>query len=331
MPADARSHDDYNVGWICALPLEMAAAKTMVDEVHPSLPQPPNDSNTYVLGRVGSHNVVIASLPSGIYGTTSAAIVGKQMLSTFQSIRFGLLVGIGGGVPTYTDIRLGDIVVSQPNDISPGVVQYDYGKTVISGRLQRTGARNLPPQELLTALSHVESNRMTGKSELWSHISKVTSDETLASFHSPGAETDNLFSASYYHDASHVDCSKCDRDQILKRRPRQSEMPMIHCGTIASGNQVMKNGKIRDRLARELGILCFEMEAAGLMDHFPCLVIRGVCDYADSHKHKAWQGYAAITAAAYAKELLTEVPLKHVQKQQNSNSSRESNFPRVAL
>lgn len=104
MPTDTRSHDDYNVGWICALPLEMAAAKTMVDEFHPPLSQPPNDSNTYVLGRVGSHNVAIASLPSGVYGTTSAAIVAKQMLLTFQSIKFGLLVGIGGGVPTFSDI-----------------------------------------------------------------------------------------------------------------------------------------------------------------------------------------------------------------------------------
>ena len=48
-------------------------------------------------------------------------------------------------------------------------------------------------------------------------------------------------------------------------------------------------------------MLCFKMEAAGLMDDFPCLVVRGICDYADSHKNKQWQGYAAATAAAYAK------------------------------
>ena len=66
----------------------------------------------------------------------------------------------------------------------------------------------------------------------------------------------------------------------------------------------MRHGATRDRLRRELDVLCFEMEAAGLMDSFLCLVIRGGCHYADSHKNKRWQAYAAATAAAYAKGLL---------------------------
>lgn len=82
----------------------------------------------------------------------------------------------------------------------------------------------------------------------------------------------------------------------------------MHYGAIASGNQVMKDGKTRDRLAKKYGILCFEMEAAGLMNQLPCLVIRGISDYADSHKSKRWQGYAALTAAAYAKILLLKTP-----------------------
>src|SRR5882762_4422176 len=77
--------------------------------------------------------------------------------------------------------------------------------------------------------------------------------------------------------------------------------PVIHYGLIASGNKAIKHGGTRDKLGQELGILCFEMEAAGLMDNFPCLVIRGICDYSDTHKNKE---YAAATAAAYAKELL---------------------------
>lgn len=87
---------------------------------------------------------------------------------------------------------------------------------------------------------------------------------------------------------------------------------------IASGNQVMKHGGTRDQLARELGILCFEMEAAGLMDNFPCLVVRGICDYADSHKNEQWQKYAAATAAAYAKELLSVISAGHVRKMQTA-------------
>ncbi|OSS48405.1 hypothetical protein B5807_07871 [Epicoccum nigrum] len=83
---------------------------------------------------------------------------------------------------------------------------------------------------------------------------------------------------------------------------------MVHYGTIASGNQVMKDAFERDRANAQLGgVLCFEMEAAGLMNTFPCLVIRGICDYSDSHKNDKWQPYAAGIAAAYAKEVLSVV------------------------
>jgi len=89
--------------------------------------------------------------------------------------------------------------------------------------------------------------------------------------------------------------------------------PIIHYGTIASGNQLIKDALIRDTLANEKDILCFEMEAAGLINHFPCLVIRGICDYADSHKNKEWQGYAAMAAAAYTKDLLYRIPPNKVE------------------
>ncbi len=92
-------------------------------------PERPNDSNSYVLGSVGPHNIVIACLPSGVYGTTSANTVAMQLLSSFPSVRFGLMVGIGGGAPGGdADIRLGDIVISRPAGAFSGVVQYDYGK-----------------------------------------------------------------------------------------------------------------------------------------------------------------------------------------------------------
>src|SRR5882757_9995264 len=125
------SHDDYTIGWICALPLEMAAAKAMFDEIHTDLPNPKSDHNTYTLGTIAGHHVAMACMPSGVYGTTSATTVANQMSSTFKSVRFGLMVGIGGGAPSKrADIRLGDVVVSKPTDGYGGVVQYDYGKTV---------------------------------------------------------------------------------------------------------------------------------------------------------------------------------------------------------
>ena len=76
----------------------------------------------------------------------------------------------------------------------------------------------------------------------------------------------------------------------------------------------MKDGPTRDRIAKEENVICFEMEAAGLSDSFPCLVIRGICDYADSHKNKRWQPYAAVTAAAYAKWLLNELELADIEE-----------------
>jgi hypothetical protein len=48
------------------------------------------------------------------------------------------------------------------------------------------------------------------------------------------------------------------------------------------------------------------------MDTFLCLVIRGICDYADSHKNKQWQEYSAAVAAAYAKELLSVIPTDEI-------------------
>jgi hypothetical protein len=58
------------------------------------------------------------------------------------------------------------------------------------------------------------------------------------------------------------------------------------------------------------------MEAAGLMDSFPCLVIRGICNYADSRKNKRWREYAAAAAAAaaYAKEILSVIAASLVAK-----------------
>ena len=85
----------------------------------------------------------------------------------------------------------------------------------------------------------------------------------------------------------------------MERRSRYDTDPEIRYGTIGSGNAVIKDGATRERLRKDLGVLCMEIKAAGLMDEFSCLVIRGVYDYTNSHKNKRWQPYAAATAAAY--------------------------------
>ncbi|KAJ6028611.1 Tetratricopeptide-like helical [Penicillium herquei] len=301
----AFQHHNYTVAWICALPLEMTAAKMMLDEVHPRLSQSNSDHNTYTLGSISGHNVVVACLPSGVYGTTTAAVVVAHMLETFPCLRFGLMVGIGGGVPSKDiDIRLGDVVVSMPTATSGGVIQYDYGKTIRDGGFERTGSLNKPPQYLLTAVSQMRSNTMGENKSIDEIASEALQGHPNLQEQFSRPDKDWLFQAKYDHPSKNAECSECDQSQLVARQKRESNMTTIHYGLIASGNQVMKNAKTRDAIAQELGILCFEMEAAGLMDQLPCLVIRGVCDYCDSHKHKQWQEYAALIAAAYTKALV---------------------------
>ncbi|WYZ35387.1 hypothetical protein EsH8_X_000034 [Colletotrichum jinshuiense] len=301
------SHDAYTVGWVCALHSEMAAAKAMLDDIHEPLPMNPNDTNHYVFGSIDHHNIVIVCLPSGQYGITRAAVVANNMRWSFRSIRIRLMVGIGGGVPSKVDMRLGDVVVSNPTLSSPGVIQYDFGKTVKSGKFQVTGALNKPPQDILGAVAKLRAHHESQNSSVPGILSDMLErNPKMIAYSYRRIEEDRLYMATYDHVGG--SCDHCDASKLVRRRPRPDLNPRVHYGTIASANQVMKHGLTRDRLAREYDILCFEMEAAGLMDHFPCLVIRGICDYSDSHKTKEWQEYAAATAAAYTKELLSLIP-----------------------
>ncbi|GKT51104.1 uncharacterized protein ColSpa_11285 [Colletotrichum spaethianum] len=283
----------------------MAAAEAMLDEKHPALDMNPNDSNKYTFGRIGSHNVVIACLPSGQYGTNSAAIVANNMRWSFPLIHIGLMVGIGGGVPGKVDVRLGDVVVSNPTADSSGVVQYDFGKAVRDGRFERIGTLNKPPQSVLAAVSKLRANHEQRRNQIPAILADMEMRNPYMSRYSHrSVDEDRLFEATYDHDTGDT-CDGCDLSKLVERRPRPMHFPQVHYGIIASGNQVMKHAKTRDRIAEELDVVCFEMEAAGLMDSFPCLVVRGICDYSDSHKAKLWQRYAAATAAAYTKELLS--------------------------
>ncbi|KAL4986746.1 nucleoside phosphorylase domain-containing protein [Aspergillus falconensis] len=309
--------EDYTVGWVSALPVELAAAAEMLDEEHPELPHDPNDDNIYTLGRIGHHNVVLACLPAGRHGTTPAATVAIQMRAKFPGIRFGLMVGVGGGVPRSTDIRLGDVVVSQPSAEHGGVVQYDSGTATASGFV-RKGFLNAPPPILLNALSKLRANHLRHRSKVMEHLSVF---DCLPRFQRANAGTDKLFESTYTHEGGPT-CETCNEDHLVVRTPREKQAVEIHYGTVASGNQVIRNGITRDQLSAELGgVLCFEMEAAGLMNGFSCLVIRGICDYCDSHKNKSWQAYAAATAAAYAKDLLSVIPAPEVIKASTVKSS----------
>lgn len=290
--------DEYHVGMVCALPREMTAARAMLDgEDEPLKSNDVRDNNSYVLGRMFQHNV--------------------------------------GGIPSIQDgrdTRLGDVVVSQPDGTFGGVVQYDLGKNFGPGRFKRTGSLNSPPLLLLTALSSLQSKSGLKESPLPQHLAEM--NQKYPSLRGEGYTSPGM-------DMDHLHCSQCDPSEwwwflwlvflwlcpllrcrlcengIVSRPSRNNEGPVIHYGTIASGNQVVKDARERDQLGQKFNALCVEMEAAGLMNNFPCIVVRGICDYADSHKNDAWQRYAAATAAAFAKSLL-----RHVTPGKTTNEKR---------
>ncbi|KAJ5535569.1 hypothetical protein N7513_008755 [Penicillium frequentans] len=310
MKPSTYSNDEYTIGWISALSEEFKVAMAMLDEEH-GRPQsaPREDTNVYHLGRIGEHNVVMACLSGGQMGTGPAAIVAENMRRTFKSIRFALLVGIGGCVPDKKkDIRLGDVVVSYPSGIYTGVVQYDYGKLKADGDIQRKDWFSPPPSKVLSAVTALEAYHTRPKNPINQMLGFI--DELGEDYEYPEAceALDNLYQADYVHISEAETCDSCNPQALVHRRTRKSPCkPRVHYGIVASGNMVVKNGIERERIDRRYdnSILCFEMEAAGMMNNFSCLVIRGISDYSDSHKNDQWQNRAIAAASAYAKELLS--------------------------
>ncbi|RYO97164.1 hypothetical protein DL764_007368 [Monosporascus ibericus] len=295
------ANGDYTVGWICAITTEYVAARAFFDKEHrrPEY-QSPNDNNDYTLGEIGKHNVVIAVLPDGEYGTASAASVARDMLHSFPNIRIGLMVGIGGGAPSPKhDIRLSDIVVSTPSNGKGGVFQYDFGKTIQDQVFRTTRFLDQPPTLLRTAVSGLKAQYESDGHQLEEVIDIALQKKSRLrkKYNRPDTSTDRLYRADVVHNDQ--DCCATainnDTSKLISRlaRTEDEDNPAIHYGLIASANQLIKDASVRDRLSRKKDVLCFEMEAAGLMNHFPCLVIRGICDYSDTHKNKEWQGVDA--------------------------------------
>ncbi|KAK6197686.1 hypothetical protein LQW54_010648 [Pestalotiopsis sp. IQ-011] len=173
----------------------------------------------------------------------------------------------------------------------------------------------------------------------------------------PGTAKDILFEPDYRHkhhgrptcacrdclhdlspvceDAIRMSCIDlgCDETRLMKRQQLEEkqqleregnaamQQPAIHIGAIASGDAVIKSAVHRDKIAQEEGVIAFEMEGAGVWDEVPCIVVKGVCDYADCHKHKGWQNFAAATAAAAAKAILERYT--QIDKSGNNESQKE--------
>jgi nucleoside phosphorylase len=300
-PRRRLTNEAYTMGWICASLLDLAAAKAMMEERHLALRQHPADKNEYTLGRVGEYNIVVVCLPAEQAGAIAAAVAATRMMYSFGKIKFVFMVGTGGGVPNkHNDIRLGDVVVGVPSPGKAAVVQYDFGKDTVND-FELFGSLRPPPPDLLAIVGALRTEHGSEHIQLTNHLSAID-----GSFAYPGVEHDLLFNSDYEHPSdSDLICSGCDRGELIQRERKNTE-GVVHYGSIGSSNMCMSNTKRRERLRKDLGVLCLETESAGLMNDFPCLAIQGVSNYADSHADatKQWEKYAAATAAAYTTGLL---------------------------
>ncbi|KAF5672111.1 zinc finger protein [Fusarium circinatum] len=325
----------FRVAIVCALPREADAVTLLFDEFWDDTDDDQRDAdpNTYITGRIGRHNVVLAILPG--MGTTSAAAATANLTASYSSLRLALLVGICGGIPRVGNKNafLGDVVMSR------SIVQYDYGRQhpghfVIKSRIEDSLGR--PNTEIRSMLAVFDTEHMAKKLKddaggYLQDLQKAAQEQQRqAMYHYPGESEDSLYPPEYLHrhrewcstcaDNLSVMCEAastsscvdvgCNPSELVARSRTvngsgsASFAPEIFIGRIGSGNTVMKSGLDRDRIAADCGAIAFEMEGAGAWDQVPCIVVKGICDYSDSHKNKVWQDFAAATAASVAKAIL---------------------------
>lgn len=306
-------NDRYTIGWICSIYKEHTAARAFLDEEH-GRPEhnSTNDNNIYTLGRIGNHNVVIASQPRADVGMTSGAQVAAKMSQSFPNLAISLIVGIGGGAPSQNrDIRLGDVVVGALDNGISALMQYDSPISLLS---PSPGSRSLGllhklPMPFVKAVNQLQTQYGTDGHQLEEIINHVlqTSPRVPRKYMRPLPATDKLFKPECKHDSVCTMVCNDDPSSLIVRPERTKDGPNLHHGWIVSTSTLINDVSLRDRLAVEDDILCFDTNAAGLMDAFPCLVICGICSYSDDHRSNEWRGYAALAAAAYAKDVLRQI------------------------
>ncbi|WXC53970.1 hypothetical protein QX201_013615 [Fusarium graminearum] len=333
-PIDRRS---FRVAIICALPLEADAVSLLFDHFWDRERGPYGraygDMNHYITGRIGRHDAVMVVLPN--MGTNSAAAATASLRSSYTGLNLALLVGICAGVPRIAnfDICLGDVVVSKT------IIQYDYGRRY-SGHFDvkctvedSLGRANKDIRSLLAGFE-TEFIRKWLKDDASKYLKDLQEtakkEQRQANYQYPGTDEDKLYPPTYAHRhrkwcsvcasdpdafcelASKASCAEtgCDSAHLTVRERLEGIIsggdfrPGVFIGRIGSGNTVIKSGEDRDQIAAQHNLIAFEMEGAGAWDEVPCIVVKGIYNYADSHKNKAWQDFAAATAAAVAKAIL---------------------------
>lgn len=315
----------FKIAIICALTLEADAVETLFDQHWDTriYGKSEGDTNAYSFGMIGLHNVVLVHMPG--MGKGNAATAAASCRASFPGIRLALVVGICAGVPFTRhsgEILLGDVIISD------ALVQYDFGRQFPDGfRRKETALDNLrkPPDAIRSLLSKLKGRRAQKmlRERTNSHLETLHRELGECAVY-PGTKDDKLFQSTYRHKHQGSTCTHCtvledglsivcdmartstceilgcDLNQlVLRKRHRQATsstgssqrlpQPMMHFGTFASGDTVMKSGEDRDKIAAQENVIAFEMEGAGVWEIFPSVIIKGVCDYADSHKSKRWQ------------------------------------------
>lgn len=340
--SEPRHRNDFKIAIICALTLESDAVQDVFDNRWDEVKygKTPGDPNQYTTGVLGRHNVVVVHMPG--MGKSNGASAAANCRASFPSLGLVLVVGICGGVPfpkNGVEIVLGDVVISE------GLIQYDLGRQFPDKFIRKHDTIARPNSEILSFLAKMKGRWNIKKlrertSTHLEYLRRVTELDAIADY--PGPWGDKLYEPTYRHKhqdtptcdvcigcqsksdpvceaALTLDCEtlQCDDKHLIARQRLAvladknenkitSAEPFIHFGLYASGDKVMKSGEEREIIAKEEGVIAFEMEGAGVWEGFPgrSLVVKGVCDYADSHKNKRWQIYAAATAAACTKSLL---------------------------
>ncbi|KAH8669114.1 nucleoside phosphorylase domain-containing protein [Xylariales sp. PMI_506] len=327
------SVSDYTIGWICVTNEEMLAATGMLDEKYNRPSPAPKSGYGYTYGKIYKHNVVIAKQPSGWTGKMGANRAAMRISEDFPAIKIYLFVGIGGGMPSNPydtnrkgeekNIYLGDVVVASPtwSDV-PAVMEHDRGRLTTDGFVPFRTTGN-PITALVEAVDTVDISYKDGGTPFYAHLSLLSPASLRARgvnydfemFSYPGSKLDKLFKSDYRHiSRNDFTCSQCSEEKII-RQDHGERLPAFHRGPIVSGDQIIQDGEERDKLSsRFYNAICFDMEALPATVQTNCLVIRGISDYADSHKSYVWQPYAAATAAAFARQLLKDMPPKEIQR-----------------
>ncbi|HEV2781026.1 MAG TPA: hypothetical protein VGX25_16710 [Actinophytocola sp.] len=290
-----------------AIPEEFVAMRSLLDGYAESYVA--HDPAVYVLGTLPSrdegesHGVALTLLAAT--ATNAAANGCANLVRSFPSITVIIMVGIAAGVPNpprpEKHVRLGDIVVATQ------IVDFDHVRAV-DGDVMPRRPLSLPSPRLTHCVDMLRTDELSGLCtwEQWLDPSRPG----LARYGRPPEHTDVL------HDASGWPLRHPRRDYSGHRKG----FPKVHYGPIGSSNRSFRDATTRDQLAAQHGILALEMEGAGIgsssfLNGREWFMVRGISDYADTHRSDLWRRYAALAAAAYVRALLAKcLPLEPQQE-----------------